>query len=818
MIRLMKRLAAVWVFLVFAASIGAAEVEMKAEIGYDGVTLGGRWYPLEIQMKNGEQPISGLLTVKLMQNQDEYDQVQYPVEMESGETCTVSFPVTTMIPQRVFEISLFADGQIVAQTSVSAQKSVADDALLIGVLGDEQRLAQGMSVSSRLNAVGRMETITAICIPEDSFPQNEAQLNAFQILAADGFDLSGLSEEKTQLLLAWVRRGGTLLVSARHHAAWLGEHAGIRVGQEGVSSSLMKSLYRLTETAYTGDDVETTISLMDAGGASDVKDEAGNPLLIQVSCGDGVILAAAFSLSDPVVLSHAREKALWQRILYALDQERYAAYFSDHRIANYRYGGALNEQQLVSINVSVMPVVIALFIYVMVVGCGLFIVLRRRDRSTMLWLYLPAAAMVGVLAVIAFSAALALNEPASASFRITHYRADGTVEAEERALVAYADQDRVVISAEDGRSVERTNYGYFYSGAEEADDAELRDVINLGDAQSIALKPAAPWQQRSLVVGIDAAPEGIVSGTAWMEADGLHAEIENGTDTVLRGAMLFTSLGYVSLGDIPAGETRAAHIADTETIPKTKDGEPAILDGVLLDFPVSLYEAVRASVYLEEQMPDYEENGYSEAERNRLAVERLKRNFVSGSTSDAYFACAVYAETPELVCSQLYKDGIAIARSAGESVLTADLSFERTGRNGYFYDPLGALPVHDASVEQGRPVMGDIAQERYAADVTEDVYFGFDLSPLGKAQIETIRFMADYFSDDDAPLYLEVYDCSLEDWVRLNAPDRCEVDSALASRIVDQNGHLFIRYTADGARHGGTVYLPQIIVEGRETE
>ena len=82
----------------------------------------------------------------------------------------------------------------------------------------------------------------------------------------------------------------------------------------------------------------------------------------------------------------------------------------------------------------------------------------------------------------------------------------------------------------------------------------LRDTCTLGDRPAIELRAAAPWKQRMLTLTRDVANlMGSVSVRAWMDADGLHAVVENNTDVALCDAVLISSLGYASLGDLAAG-------------------------------------------------------------------------------------------------------------------------------------------------------------------------------------------------------------------------------------------------------------------------
>ena len=72
----------------------------------------------------------------------------------------------------------------------------------------------------------------------------------------------------------------------------------------------------------------------------------------------------------------------------------------------------------VSEGVSILPAVAVLAAYVLIAGAGLFILMRRIDRSRLMWICLPVCAACAMGLVVLISGVLGLNEPTAASLRV----------------------------------------------------------------------------------------------------------------------------------------------------------------------------------------------------------------------------------------------------------------------------------------------------------------------------------------------------------------------------------------------------------------
>lgn len=806
-------LLAALLMLVLTASCAEARVSMEASVGYDGTVFGGRWFPLEVTITSDEEALDGVVAVDVALNTTDNDRYEYPVSIAAGESATLRFPICMPASVRSYEVALSVDGRERARTEALVMDAIPQEAYVIGVLGGNDALVSSLNSRDNRDVLGRQDQLVAVSADEAFGTISDKELSAFAALVIDAYDVSALGEAQLAQLTQWIEAGGTVILGPGKGAAcstsWFEQLTGVRVGAAAGEAEVLSMLLNYASAAAQSG--QCAVYPLEAGAAAAVHDAQGRCLLAVSDIGEGHVITCGFPLMDERVLASARDNALWQRILIAVDANLYNNAIRYGYKSNYVYDSGVCSALRIGKGVSILPVVIVLAGYALIAGVGLYMLLRRLDRSKLMWFCLPAASAGGVLLVMALSGALGMDDPTAACLRVTHYDEMGRVSGEERALVAYPDQTRVTICAEGAQEIARAG-GMYYGSAELEDARTLRDVRRFGENPSIELKAVAPWLAQDLVIHSDKGePEGSVTASAWMEADGLHAVARNGTDVALQNAVMFTSLGYAPLGDIPAGETREAVLTRPRTYAKKADGDPAILEGTLLQYPRSIGEAIRAYVYPQSQTdPDFSTSQLDRAERETLALLQNKLYTTTMNWRDG-FACELFADCPEIACTKLYRDGEEITRNAQVSVVTADMAFEPVSESGHFYYPNGTFQPSTAEQTADGPVLSETAEKRYLS-MNGDLLFGFDLSSIAGETIDTIQIITEIYGN--GVIELQVYDNAAGDWIYLTHAEQTEISGDLVKRVLDDDGHLFLCYTSENSGDG--LYPPAIIVEGGE--
>lgn len=485
--------------------------------------------------------------------------------------------------------------------------------------------------------------------------------------------------------------------------------------------------------------------------------------------------------------------------------------------SNSPFSDNLNAAMTADRPASLWPAVAVLAVYVLAAGVGAYGLMKRLDRSKMLWAVIPVMALAacGVMALL--GAGLGLNQPMSSSVHLVHYEADGQTDVSELATLTYAGQQRRVVSTQGNAPLEKRVYSYYNEYVGLSDETALRDVITLGERPSIELEGKADWLVRSLVVRNEAAPEGGVTAFAHMEKDGLHVEVKNGTDTLIEDTVVLTKIGYAHLGDLAPGDATQTVLLRTDALLWKADGQLVLREQQMLPFGTTMYRAAHAAVDPEaEQDPTWKRSSLPEKEQRSREIEESILMLGAGTAWQEGFACAVIGQTPQIACETLLLDGKPVTRRAETSVLVCTAAFEPVSPSGYFYYPEGTFKRLEATLdENGVPLLGKARESSYVYE-QDEVLLGFSLSGVDVAGIEEIRLYADggvNGGNKNHAVIIEAYDYTDGKWVCLEEDGDIRINSELAGRVVSRSGALCLRFTGDALAEWG-VRLPEIIVEG----
>lgn len=739
--KLRSGLAALCVLLLCACTALADGPALRAEAGYAGTMLGGKWLPVDVELRAGSEAVDGVLSVEVYKDIGLYDRLEMPVTAAAGETLQVHFSVLPRLAQHAFTVRMTENGVETAQTQAVCTRWMPDDTMAIGVLGGDEALVHALNTIRRVDAYGREESLYAAALDSGSFPATAQELGAFSALTGEG--IGGLTQVQQAMIAAWEEDGGVIVSCPQELPASDAEPAA-GVGRD--------------EEAH-GDDPEVRAAA----------------LLDNIA---GLLQGASYRRTS----------------------------------FNYTYGSGVNGGQRVSRAQSILPAAALLAAYALFAGGGLYWLAKRSGRSKTLWLAIPATAMLCTLATVLLGGGTDLNAPAAAQLHVTTIDEQGRAKVEESARVSYAGQARVLMTAEGGAPIERQEYAYYSSFTDTESAGTLRDRIILGDAPGLELSGGATWLTRDLMVRSNVLPQGTVEAAACMEEDGLHATIVNRTDVDLANAWLLTEIGYSFLGDIPAGETAEALLRRTESVQRSENGEMLVFPDEALPCPSGLYRVIDCAVF-----PEQMTGGGKMTDERQYSGSLLDSKLsLAGQSGQAGFQCVLVADTPQLVCAQLYADGQPIARSASESMLIRSIPLDRISPNGHLYVPQRTLEAHQVVTgKDGGLSLGDPLVDGYLDTARDSLCFGYRLEEAETCAVTEIRVAADASQSVQDQLSIELYDHQLGEWIAADGGLLARVSGDQAARCVNERGEIFVRYAIAGEAEG-SVYRPGITVEGGE--
>lgn len=368
--------------LLFGGSIA-----MEATYGYDNTAKGGRYVPLDVSLDNqGEERFEGTLKVLSMESDYEVYQYAYPLEMEAGE----SLEKYLYIPMGNRSDQLFvtvedARGNQVVHKRLKMDFSLDVPELFVGILSDTPE-----SLMNTWNGIGvdyGMLRTRTIAFNTHNFPVEKLGLDMIDVMLISNFRIRDLSEEQSQVLIEWVRGGGTMILGT-----------GMRVDDTlgRFAPELLEEMYEDPQIRqidmgadYAKDkpgDALLEIPCVEfalSGGNIVMADESW-PLLSSVTYRRGTVAVAAYDFVDiaefcgenPSYLDDLLTGVLGETRINSLAESVYSGnsgqYWSVRDMIN-----TGNVRRLPNMGLYTMEIIIYLFLS----GVGLYVFLKQRDLT-----------------------------------------------------------------------------------------------------------------------------------------------------------------------------------------------------------------------------------------------------------------------------------------------------------------------------------------------------------------------------------------------------------------------------------------------------
>lgn len=373
-----------------AAEESAPPVSMEVSSIYGDMGKMGNHVPLVISLYGqSEVPFSGKLNVRTLENgSDESEEIyeySYPVTVNMAETKKKEIYV--LLGQRSSELYVSLtdmSGKEIAGRTLSFYVSRDMGRLLAGVLSDE---ADRLSYLNGVNLDYGMISSSLIPLETGSFPKDARGLELLDILVINHYNTAKLSKEQRSAIVKWVEKGGTLIFGTGDMAyevleAFSGEFHGISILEARKENVSLGAEY--AEKSPGDSNVDMVCADLWIPGGTEVMESDGQPLLTMVKKGSGQAGFFSYDLGDikdfveknPTyavrlftdILGEDTISQLYYYSSYGKERE----YWDAQGLVNTGSADRLPNVGLYSA---------AAVIYILTAGPGLYILLKKRDKS-----------------------------------------------------------------------------------------------------------------------------------------------------------------------------------------------------------------------------------------------------------------------------------------------------------------------------------------------------------------------------------------------------------------------------------------------------
>lgn len=775
-----------------------SSLDLEVRLGYNGAWTYGKAMPVSIHVCNHGQDFEGTIALNTYVSPYDYNRYETALSLPSGSEKQVDMTVTVQSKQDRYTVEVLSGTEVVRALTVEPGRILNPSALLIGVMSDKPEVWSFMDILPENDELYRGEYWQTIALTPDTFPASTELMSAFSMLVVDGTDLTAMSAEKQAVLEKWIRGGGLVLLSGGPGSAlsrpFFSSMTGLASGA-AVQSDPTPAL--LSTFSLADAPLDRELSLYPAEGAAPVIASGETGLVWRTPVNAGVVYTLAFDPGTREFAAWAPAHVLFQRLLLREDTDLYmymtgSQYRSSQELP-YMYGTAseipLKESR------SLLPAL--LVIPVMLIAALLAaLYLRRHDRQSLMWAVYPLLALAACAVMYGISLYAPTNRPLALSvITLDTHENGGTLR--QSTVLASAGTGEHFVHADDALTVtDQENYYDYYEDDRRPDEPthlNLRFVS--GDRTGIGYSTSTAWEPRQLY-SQRTFEGGSVTGSIWMEKDGLHGQVENLTGLSLPAGAVFTAWGFADIPALAPGE-QASFAMLRGTVKDKKN--PMYPAGT---FFTDISDSDIVYALIDEYIYRVSENG-TQARSTQDPEKYLQSSMLQSLVpdSDSYQGntdlsrSLVYITFPDQIpASPLTLDGREVTRSAHRSVIFCPLSWQSVGPTGVFY----RMPGQDQAVRwevdenlmPGTHATASSGYARYYHTLSENPTFCFDLSGIGDITLTALN------------LHTRTYGSPLQAWI-LNQEtqqwDRCELDADIAhpETYLSRDGQLFVQFRPD---------------------
>ena len=796
--------------------------DLEITVGYNGNMTYGKVMPVRVRIRNYGDDFEGILGMNAYVSNREYDRYEKSVAIPAGSSREYELLVTVYARQDSFTAELLKDGEVVCASSGAAATVINPSAMMIGVLSTRPQNLKNLDINNENDTLSRYEFWQTIALTQADFPEQVSALKSFGMLMIDDVDPASLSDKQRKALDDWLRSGRILVcgggANASRNIAYFNQYTELSLKEVTTSDYVLQGLENMSAGKRTGRKVTTAIAEYD-GGEPLGKDNRGRGLVYRSAAGAGRIYTAAFEIGEPQLNSEKLMHSFWQQLLLNYDQELYSSVmYANAGNDNYNF---LNASGFLPVSaksrmLSGMLIVAGLLL----VACVLWWILKKRDLRQWMWLVLPLLSVVAVACLVLLSFSSETNRPMAVIAENLIQESSGEIRDYRSASVAVPSYGRHSFTMA-GDDLKVMTYDYVnYDEDEEKNYPEptkMRTCYSAGGDNIVSVESITPWETTELISEADPDIQGQISGLVWMEEDGIHGEIENGTDQKLSAGYMVTSYGFTTVPELEPGE-KADILLKKGTFADPQN--PEYKDGFMYTESPGMYSVVYAAVGYDELRDSGRPEGQEKAAIANMinnAADLLRRGRSSWFYGPYETAMYLYSAKPEgRKTAEISVDGNPVKQKADTALLTVELKYQTVGRTGVVFRNAGMdLPVRVETDDELMPVSGSLQSAQSTKNMmyhtlNENPTFLFELDDLKGVRVEHLQIIqSSYYIDQTVAYALNVRDHTWEQ-IEMN------VNIDHPERYLDENGKLYVQFRLDGKNMYADISTPMIIVEGRQ--
>ena len=477
------------------------------------------------------------------------------VSVPAGEKTELEFCVDTLGSGKVKVELADKSGEVVY--SENDMLSIANDDMTImtAVLSDSTDKLRYIN-ELQLDCYADTVDVDRINVTETDLPASEIGLDALEYILIDDYDTAKLSDDQYSAMMSWMYDGGTLILSlGKNGDKVLHRFANGVVGCSAIGTELRDVSFEDGSGKVIAEQQSLNVTQFEMNGGSEVADISDSAPIYIKNIGKGRTVVVPYSLGESLAAGVQGQKAVAGRIF----EEGLTGAVCDNVLRNYYdAGSSLGFDTAVGVNEKEKPsavlIVVILCVYTLLSGPVVYIVLKRRKRQELIWVCVPALAILGTLAIYIVSLRYRVSEPVNLSF----VAADISGDVKRENIYSY------IIGAKSGDSklhIDNEFLDVHVDGVNSelnstsSENYKLEKMMS-GDGTDINYHCTKPFES----VDISASGEsendiGKIDSDIVLYADGFEGTVTNNTDYDICNLVVVGGVYYYCVDKLDSGES-----------------------------------------------------------------------------------------------------------------------------------------------------------------------------------------------------------------------------------------------------------------------
>ncbi|CDM67482.1 Hypothetical protein CM240_0315 [Clostridium bornimense] len=439
----------------------SSKVEINATYGIEGKYKGSSSIPINVEVSNTtEKDIKGTVEIRVNSDYgDTYDAYAKEVVLGNGKTEHITIPINLGEENKKATVVFLEKDKEVAKKKILIDSGrVLDYDLFMGTLTDD---FNGISYLSDMNfeydnnKFGDVGTgkVTNVPLSLDQLGGNIGNFEALDVIVINNFSISKLQEIHYKNLENWVKNGGTLIIGTGVNASKTVNGISNRLLDLTVGGKEDKSINIL------GNNLVTTVANLNINNSNKELESDSDTLIYSVKKEKGRIYVATFDLGTEPITSFHGNKEIWQKILIedlSKELENYQMY------GGYYYNSSSNNIPM-NKEINFTLIVVVFFIYVLVIGLGAYLILKKIKKNEYLWIAIPVLSIVFTVAIYGLGSSTRFKDIILNQVNIINVDEDGIGTVKGNIGIANKSKDDLLVEEVEGTSLDyvTNNYGYY---------------------------------------------------------------------------------------------------------------------------------------------------------------------------------------------------------------------------------------------------------------------------------------------------------------------------------------------------------------------